>query len=341
MLRRVVTVVLLGLLVSIGSMVTLTAPAAAQSVVCAEYDDSNTCVLELDINLEGDPSTVTASVAGGGGGVQVSCDRSGLPIDDWVPTTRCQHGLYGWYSRTYDCYFRLSGAAPEDEGVILPSGYQPGDDGAVYSAMCIYDSHPDIPEAQYCYDCVPPNWFGEPHLVFLTSEPDGFGGTPDPVPGLLVQAIEELTLQGPTIGTAPPTGATGLVRLPVWVWNEVSGYNWGTPSETASDGGISVVAQATAVEISWAFGDGTTQTCDEGVAWQPGMPVHGPPCGHTYLRSSREQPGGRYGISATTLWTLEWFTEGLTPQRGGEFELDATSTDSIQVQELQVLYGYP
>jgi hypothetical protein len=314
--------------------------------VCAEYDTgTQACTLELTVTLNGDPLTVSVSIASGGGTRSV-CDRGPHYNPDpqlaHLKEVPCQHPDHGWYSQTYDCYFSLAPRfTPEDEGVILPDDYEPGDPGSVYRGMCYTPSHPDIPTDNFCFYCVPPDWSGPPQYVFLTSEPDGFGGTPDPVPDLLVSAIEELQLAGPNIGTAPPAGqGSGLVRLPVWLWNDVSGNNWGSPAQSAGPiAGISVVAQAEATGIEWDLGDGTTIQCDEGVAWQRGMSVFDPPCGHAYARASRDQPGGVYEISATTIWQLEWFTEGLPEPRGGEFELAATSTTGIQIDEIQVLTG--
>lgn len=343
MLRRCIPCALAAVLL-IGSLV-VPAPARAQAnVVCAEWDDAlEVCLLELAITMDGDPPTVAASVSGGGGGREIWCDRgpnynpdSQLAQLSEVP---CQHPEHGWYSQTYDCYFVLAERIPPDTaGVILPDGYQPGDPGAVYSAMCYSTAHPDIELENYCF-CVPPGWFGTPHYVFLRSPPDGFGGEADPVPDLLVTAIEEMALAGPAIGTAPPAGqGAGLVRLPVWLWNDVSANNWGTVSATAGPiAGISVMAEARATGIEWAMGDGGTVRCDEGVAWEPGMNVLDPPCGHTYSRASRHQPGGVYEISATTTWALEWRTEGLPEQRGGGFELQATSTITLRVDEIQVV----
>jgi hypothetical protein len=300
--------------------VAMPASAAAQgSVVCAEWDEgTDVCLLELTVDLTGDPPTVVVSVSGSAGGHQVWCDRG----SNYNPDPRLAHLRQ----------------VPGDPGVIMPDGYRPGDPGAVYSGMCFSTSHPAIELENYCF-CVPPRWFGAPHYVFLESQPDGFNGTPDPVPDLLVSAIEEMALQGPTIGTAPPAGqGAGLVRLPVWLWNEVSGSNWGTLTETAGPiAGISVVAQAEATGIDWQMGDGGTVHCGEGVAWHAGMSVFNPPCGYAYARASRHRPGGVYEISATTTWILEWQTEGLPEPRGGEFELQATSTTTLQIDEIQVV----
>jgi hypothetical protein len=324
----------------------MAAPAGAQvdaSTVCVEADDSDKCLMSLDVAFTGDPPVVNAAVAGGGGGAQVYCSRGDRPthlLEIRQNTVYCQHEQHGWYSQSYDCYF--TGAPkipPEFEGVILPDGYEPGEPGSVYFVMCFTESHPDIESSNFCAQNTPPDWCGDPQLVFLTSQPDGFGGTPDPVPGLLASAINEMALQAPTIGTAPPSGqGAGLVRLPVWLWNDVNGNNWGTLSATAGPiAGISVVARAEATGIAWDMGDGAVVRCDAGVAWEPGMNLSDPPCGHAYSRASRDLPGGTYEISATTTWVVEWSTEGLAEQRGGEFVLNPASTTTLQIDEVQVL----
>jgi hypothetical protein len=98
-----------------------------------------------------------------------------------------------------------------------------------------------------------------------------------------------------------------------------------------------VVADAEATKIEWDMGDGHRVTCDEGVAWERGMDVLDPPCGHQYNWASRHEPGGVYEIAATTTWVLEWRTEGLSDEEGGELELQATSTTALQIEEVQVL----
>lgn len=317
---------------------------AQGDVVCAEWNEqTQVCLLELTVNVSGEPPTVAVRVSGGGGGYQVLCDRGAnfnpRPELAQLREVPCQHADYGWYSQTYDCYvIEDARLTPEDPGVILPDDYQPGDPGQVYSAMCFSASHPDIELENYCF-CTPPRWFGTPHYVFLTSPPDGFGGAADPVPDLLVNAIEQMALAGPAIGTAPPAGqGAGLVRLPVWLWNDVSANNWGTVSASAGPiAGISVVAEAEATGIEWRMGDGSTVRCDEGVAWEPGLDVLNPPCGHAYARASRHQPGGVYEVTATTTWVLQWRTEGLPEQRGGEFELPATATTTLRIDEIQVV----
>lgn len=346
MLTRLVARCLVPLLVVIIGLVTAPLIVAGQAdVVCAERDENTeVCVLELAIGVNGDPPTVTVTVSGGGGGRRAMCDRGSHyhpdPLRAQLREVPCHHPEYGWYSQTFDCYFTAFDMAPDTEGVILPDGYRPGDPGAVYQAMCFTTSHPAIETSNYCF-CVPPGWNPPPQWVFLESPPDGFDGTPDPVPDLLVSAIEELALEGPAIGTAPPAGqGAGLVRLPVWLWNEVSDGNWGTRSQAAGPiAGVSVVARAEATGIEWDMGDGRTVRCDEGVAWRSGMDVLDPPCGYPYPRASRDRPGGVYEIAATTTWALVWSTEGLPEERGGEFVLRATSTTTLRIVEAQVVNG--
>lgn len=330
------------LLVTIGCLAADSALAQDVRVVCARRDPAtNVCTLELTVRLAGSPPTLDVAVAGGGAGYRAECDRgphyNPSAVQAQLKEVPCRHPEYGWYSQTYDCYFMRASDPPDTPGVVLPEGYQPGDAGAVYRGMCFTVSRSGIHD-NYCF-CVPPGWFGEPNYVFLTSTPDGFGGTPDPVPGLLVSAINQLELRGPAIGTAPPAGeGAGLVRLPVWLWNEVNENNWGSLSATAGPvAGTNVVADARATKIEWDMGDGHRVTCDEGIAWERGMNILDPPCGHQYERASRHQPNGVYEISATTTWLIEWRTEGLVTEEGGVFELQATSTTTLQIDEIQVL----
>lgn len=345
MLNRIAAAAILATLVAAtGQLPAAAQPSVSIDRVCAEHDDGGTCLWWLDVAFQGDSLTMTAGVAGGAT-VQIWCDRGhhfdpdgGLGSLGQHRLIRCEHPEYGWYSQTYDCYFTGSNLTSESPGVILPPGYQPGDPGAVYRGMCLSTS--DSGEYESDYDWVWARWFGGGHYRFLES-PDRAEGIPDPVPELVVRAVTEMAMQAPTIGTAPPaTQGAGLVNLPVWLWNEVNGNNWGGLSTTTPEiAGISVVAQAEADRIDWDLGNGDSRRCDEGVAWQRGMDVMQPACGYTYRRSSRGQPGGGYQIEATTTWQVEWWTEGLTEQRSGQFELQPTNATTLAIDEIQVLYG--
>jgi hypothetical protein len=273
-------------------------------------------------------------LAAGGGGTLKQCRRPQRIIADaseGPEFVECDGGDKGWYSASYDCYFTTAhegaqGIDPLDERVVYPLGAARGDDGAVYFARCYFEHY--IAEA---------GWTGGAYWFLPPSEEPG--PTEDPTAGLIVEALDQLLLRGPAIGTAPPAEGAALVRLPVWLWNETDEQNWGTRTAQASAASITAQASAVAIEIIWDLGDGSQLECDEGVAWARGMDTLNPPCGHTYLRSSRHEPDGRYPITATTTWQVEWSVDGPSAA-SGTVTLHPESTTTLQVDEVQVLTGH-
>jgi hypothetical protein len=283
---------------------------------------------------QNDDGVLRVELAAGGGGRLDQCRRPQRIIADASEGPEfvdCNGGAtYGWYSQRYDCYFIQNRAAqskdPLDGDVIYPNGVERGDEGAVYRARCYLQHY--IAEA---------GWTGGAYWFLPPSEEPG--PTEDPTVGLIVEALDQLLLRGPTIGTAPPAQGAALVRLPVWLWNETDDRNWGTRTAQASAAGITAQASAVATEIIWDMGDGSPVECDEGVAWARGMDTLNPPCGHTYLRSSRDQPDGRYAITAVTSWEVEWSVNGPSAA-SGTVTLHPESTTTLQVDEVQVLTGH-
>lgn len=273
-------------------------------------------------------------LATGGGGTLDQCRRPQRAIFDasvGPEFVGCNGGPLGWYSQRYDCYFNADNPGarakdPADEDVVYPDGVGRGDDGTVYTAYCFLKHY--TTEA---------GWIGFEYWFLPPSEEPG--PTEDPTVGLIVEALDQLLLRGPTIGTAPPAQGAALVRLPVWLWNETDDRNWGTRTAQASAAGITAQASAVATEIIWDMGDGSPVECDEGVAWARGMDTLNPPCGHTYLRSSRDQPDGRYAITAVTSWEVEWSVNGPSAA-SGTVTLHPESTTTLQVDEVQVLTGH-
>jgi len=91
------------------------------------------------------------------------------------------------------------------------------------------------------------------------------------------------------------------------------------------------------VSTSWVLGDGSTLTCTgAGTPYTPGSAptAASPDCGHTYLRPSLGQPGGRYPVSVTTRWQISWAGTG---QAGVLPELSRTASGSLRVAEVQTI----
>jgi hypothetical protein len=190
------------------------------------------------------------------------------------------------------------------------------------------------------------NGFGEwqtSEFIVGPANPAGYGGTPSVIPALWVEAVNALGMRGPEITTAPPTGGAALVNLPVWLWTELGGNVW--PAEplhaaaSAAAVGQRVDAFAEPLRIDWDMGDGSVPVeCNgPGEAWEAGGNFLAPgDCHHIYRRSSRQESGGTFVITAITTWRVWWFINGT---EDGELEIQVGSTSPYQVDEIQVLSG--
>jgi hypothetical protein len=244
------------------------------------------------------------------------CEDDGSSEDSGEATcgdNPCFHPTHGWWSEAYDCYIRLADPQPP-VGDPAWADNSP-EDGAIYTLAC--------PQGDGTYRT--PN-------IFLEQAPE--------VPSVTVlvqQAVEQLPLVSADIGIAPRPGGAGLVGLPVWMWTNNADATWGPVEVRVPGPGITVVAQAEATRIEWDMGDGHTVVCDE-----PGTPYHpryggepSPDCPYVYSEPSRDQPDGRYTVTATTTWYIEWWVEPSGPS--GDDAAERTSSTTVRINELQVV----
>jgi hypothetical protein len=249
---------------------------------------------------EGDP----------GGGGPSACEHPDLGE---VP---CYDPAMGWYSESYDCYLTL--ASPQPPAGDPAWGDNSPEDGAIYMMSCA--------EGGDTWDTGP---------VFLDEAPE----LPS-VSQLAQQAMESLPLVGADIGIAPSPEGTGLVGLNVWMWTNDSDATWGPVSVSVPGPGITVTAQGEATQIEWDMGDGNVVVCDG-----PGTPYHpryggerSPDCPHVYTEPSRDQPNGRYTVTAATTWHVEWWVEPRGSAAEGEDLFFRTSEPvQVRINELQVV----
>jgi hypothetical protein len=175
-------------------------------------------------------------------------------------------------------------------------------------------------------------WFDEPVWA-----PNGT----DPVvvdPAVLAQqAVDKMLLAGPKIGMAPGPGKTGLVGMPVWMWAGTGPTTFGPNTASASAGGVTVTATAKVSQVSWSMGDGTTVTCAG-----PGSEYRSeygkkpsPTCGHMYTRTSRGEEDGRFEVTATSTWVIDWEATGAPG--GGQLIETRTSQAHVAIGELQAV----
>ncbi|MER5582317.1 ATP/GTP-binding protein [Streptomyces asoensis] len=198
-------------------------------------------------------------------------------------------------------------------------GHTPGD-GAVYKQTCHYlDSLNTVTRNQ---------WLANPPPTAAAVDP-----------AVLAQrAVDTMKLAGPDVAS-PRADGKYLVGMPMWMWVNRSATTYGPNTVGASAGGVRVTATANVSKIAWSMGDGTVVTCTG-----PGTPytatagkTDSPTCGHTYTRTSADQAGGRYRITATSTWTIDWqVTTGDAGQAGQLTETRQTQTQ-IPLTELQVL----
>lgn len=226
-------------------------------------------------------------------------------------------GGSGTGSSPWTCVYELLSPQPPAESVDW-QGHTPGD-GAVYEQTCHYlDSVHTVVRNQ---------WLADPPPAAAVD------------PAVLAQrAVDSMKLAGPDVASPRPAGKY-LVGMPMWMWVRQSPTTYGPNTATASAGAVTVTATARVSKIVWTMGDGAVVTCTG-----PGTPytaaagkTDSPTCGHTYTRTSTEQPEGRYQVTATSTWTIDWqITTGGSGQAG---QLTVTRPTHIQIPltELQVL----
>ncbi|TQJ37840.1 ATP/GTP-binding protein [Streptomyces sp. SLBN-115] len=150
------------------------------------------------------------------------------------------------------------------------------------------------------------------------------------------QAVAKMQLSGPDIAS-PRANGKYVVGVPMWMWVNTSPTTFGPNSASATAGGVTVLATARVTKIVWAMGDGSAVTCNgAGTPYAASDGVQeSPTCGHTYVRTSASQTGGRFTVTATSTWTVDWQVNG-----GGESgQLVETRQSQMQVAigEVQVV----
>ncbi|MFZ3475985.1 ATP/GTP-binding protein [Streptomyces sp. 2.9] len=171
--------------------------------------------------------------------------------------------------------------------------------------------------------------------VFTTAPP---GGGPVIDPAVVArQAVDKMLLRPPAIGITPTPGGTGVVGMPVYMWTATGPETYGPNSASASIGPVSVTATARVSKIVWNMGDGRSVTCT--TAGTPYKAEFGkassPDCGHRYNSPSSTTSSGKYHVTATSTWSIDWQVTG--GAQAGQLTEVRTSAVDINVVEVQVL----
>jgi hypothetical protein len=238
---------------------------------------------------------------GDGGGGERTCTRGGEPI-------ACYDPIFGWFNQSDECYYKL--AEPQ---LSPPSNGSP--DGAWYVPSCAGA----VGE---------PDWFDAPPA----------GALPPPDPETLARtALAAITLRAPDLQIKPDPNGAGLVGLPVWLWVGRGQETWGPIFNDAEERGLRVDITASVTNLTFDLGDGSPPiNCPSGGTPYPkGATGPSPDCGHVFTKSSRQQPGQKFTITATTTWTVSWTSSS---GDSGTLEPQAReATVGVRINELQVV----
>lgn len=238
----------------------------------------------------------------------------------WYVIIDCGSDVSYW-SNSRQCYIHMvNGAWP-----ARPSGFS---QEAGYYECIMFEGNPGgggpgLPGGSFFWsETVPPG------LKVLT-------------PGAAAaKLIESFQLQGIEIGMAPQVNPAwghrrSYVGVPVWLWAaNPQPLTWGPYTQTATLGGQTITATAQVTGVRWGMGDGRQVVCGNvGTAYTVGYGLtDSPTCGYRYTKTSSNQPGDRFTVTATSMWSVTW-TSLAGP--GGTINLERTSTADVEINEIQ------
>jgi hypothetical protein len=158
-------------------------------------------------------------------------------------------------------------------------------------------------------------------------------------PAVLAQeAMDKLKASTPVIHTSPSSSRSAVVNFPTWMW--VAPESWTEQAASAEEGDVIVTAVARPQRVVWNMGDGATVTCTgPGTPYAAGVSdpdAPSPDCGHTYRRSSAEQPGERFRLTATLTWDVTWSVQNAAGG-GALADLTTSNATTLRVAEYQAL----
>ncbi|MCM2430963.1 hypothetical protein [Streptomyces sp. RKAG337] len=268
----------------------------------------------------GDPGS-----GGGGGGGSAKCViHWKKPNGQEYGEVPCYEAGVGWFNFQDECYWDVLNPQPAANaeewqwGNGAPADAADRAKGKAYNVIC-----PGIGREL------------AGGTIWSLNPPPGFGGGPSPEE-LAREAIKKMRLLGPQIGTAPGAGKTGIVGMPVWIWNVKTDRTWGPVSASASAAGLTVTATANVKKIVYSMGDGGGVTCTS--AGTPYKESYGgntsPDCGYRYTKTSGGKSGNAFSVSAVTTWTVHWAGGG---QQGDITTTRASGGVQLAIGEAQVV----
>ncbi|MEH0433867.1 ATP/GTP-binding protein [Streptomyces stelliscabiei] len=212
------------------------------------------------------------------------------------------------------CVYELADPQPP-AGSLDWEGHEPGD-GAVYEQTCGWGGVDGDTIVRMV-------WLAEPPAQEAIE------------PAVLAQrAVDSMTLLGPDIAS-PRAAGKYTVGVPIWMWVNQSATTYGPNTASASVDGITVTAIAKVSKVVWQMGDGASVTCNgPGTPYQAseGM-AQSPTCGHVYSKTSAVAQNGKFPVTATSTWTIDWQGGGAAGQL---IEVRQTNVQ-VAIGEVQVV----
>ncbi|MEV6537421.1 ATP/GTP-binding protein, partial [Streptomyces sp. NPDC051639] len=190
-------------------------------------------------------------------------------------------------------------------------------DGAVYQRTCKNGPDSAPINSTFVADTTPGEPFVDPAVVAQ-------------------QAVANMKLAGPEIAS-PRAAGKYIVGVPMWMWVNRGPTTYGPNSASATAGGVTVTATAKVAKIVWRMGDGSAVACNgPGTRYTASYGKQASPtCGHTYSRTSADQKGAKYPVTATATWTVDWQVNG--GAESGQFTETRQSQALVGIGELQVV----
>lgn len=209
-------------------------------------------------------------------------------------------------------------------GSALWEGHDPGG-GAVYTRFC--------PEGMAAATAAGAIGLGYEEFWSAT-EPAAAAVDPRV---LAQQAVDKMLLTGPDIDINPRPGGRGLVGMPVWMAADPSPTTWGPNTASATAGAVTVTATAKVSRVVWSMGDGTSVTCHgPGSVYKTSYGLRkSPTCGHVYTDPSSTVASGRFRVTATATWAIDWQVDG--GGEAGQLTEVRTSAVALTIAESQAL----
>jgi hypothetical protein len=234
----------------------------------------------------------------------------------------CNHPAYGFYAD--GCFWGDPPALAQPPDA--PPDGETEDSGAWYWGSCIASVVGELPNQDYNFFAVIRwQWFGADEVPTVTPEQ------------VAQDWLAQVDLFGVDFELAPPETGAGLVTLPVWLGVAETADTWGPIEDEHCLGGVCVSITAQVSEVEWTMGDGASFTCtrEQHVVWDSSMNYLAPGgnCHHVYDQDSRDQPDGKYQITAVSTWTVDWSSTDDAGQLSTTREAEAF----LQINQIQVL----